>query len=268
MSNLIQQPAFVDPRAELAADVYIGPFCVIGPDVKIGRGTRLENNVTVMGRVTIGEDNHIFPNVVIGADPQDISYRGTATQVVIGDRNVIREAVTINRASEKEEGITSLGHDNLLMAGTHIAHDCRLGNHIIIANSSLLGGHVRVHDYAALSGAVAVHHYVTIGSYSFVAGVARVQQDVPPFMLCEGIPARPRAVNMVALKRRQFSRDAIRALHEACRLLFFQQQGLDTARQELINRGLYLPEIQELCQFLEHSHQGRNGRSLDRRLAA
>ena len=178
----------IDPRAEIDDEVEIGPFCVIGPKARIGRGTRLENNVTLMGNVTIGCYNHIFPNAVIGGEPQDISYTGSDTKVVIGDHNIIRECVTINRASEKEEGVTRIGDHNFLMACCHVAHDCQLGNHIIIANGTLLAGHVHVHDYASLSGAVAVHHFATIGSYSFVAGLSAVRHDVPPYMLVEGFP--------------------------------------------------------------------------------
>jgi len=268
MAFKIIQPAYIDPAAEIADEVYIGPFCVIGPRVKIGRGTRLENNVTIMGRVTLGEENRIYPNVVIGAEPQDISYRGSETRVEIGDRNVLREGVTINRATEKEEGVTSLGHDNFLMANCHVAHDCRLGNNIIIANGTLLGGHVHVHDHAALSGAAAVHHYVTLGSYSFTAGISRVIQDVPPYMLAEGTPARPRCVNNVALKRNNFSREAIHALHEAHRLLYRNVLGLEATRQQLTERGLLTVEVLRLLDFLSNSHTGHHGRSHDRRHAA
>ena len=158
-----------------------------------------------MGNVTIGCRNHLYPGVVIGGEPQDISYRGADTKVVIGDDNIIRECVTINRATEKEDGVTRVGNHNFLMACCHVAHDCQLGDHIIIANGTLLGGHVHVHDHASLSGAVAVHHFATIGSYSFVAGVSAVRHDVPPYMLVEGYPARPRCINAVGLKRNNFS---------------------------------------------------------------
>ena len=144
----------IDPRAQIDEDVEIGPFCVIGPHVRIGRGTRLENSVTLMGRVAIGQFNHIWPGTIIGGEPQDISYSGADTKVVIGDHNLIRECVTINRGTEKEEGITSIGDHNFLMACCHVAHDCRLGSHIIITNGTLLGGHVHVHDHATLSGGV------------------------------------------------------------------------------------------------------------------
>ncbi len=257
-----------DPRAEIADDVEIGPFCVIGPQVRIGRGTRLENNVTLMGRVDIGEHNHIFPNCVIGGHPQDISYRGTDTCVVIGDHNIIREAVTINRGTEKEEGITSLGSHNFLMACSHIAHDCRLGSHIFMANAVLLGGHVRVQDHAAFSGAVAVHHFTTIGGYSFTAGLSRVLHDVPPFMLCEGMPARPRCINVVALKRNNFSPEAIHCLAEAHRLIYRAKVGLDHAREILRGNDQLVPQVNELLDFIQGQQSGKHGRSRELRRAA
>jgi UDP-N-acetylglucosamine acyltransferase len=168
MTARIAENAWVDPRAEIDTDVEIGPFSVVGPHARIGRGTRLLNHVTVSGHVTIGRENVVYPNVVIGGEPQDISYAGSDTQVVIGDGNTIREGVTINRGSEKEDGITRIGNKNFLMACCHVAHDCKLGNHIIMANGALLGGHVHIDDYASLSGAVAVHHFTSIGSYSFI----------------------------------------------------------------------------------------------------
>ena len=158
MAAFEAQHAIVDPRATIAPDVEIGPYCVIGPDVVIGSGTRLENNVTLMGRVTIGSHNHFYPGVVVGGEPQDISYRGGDTEVVIGDHNVVRECVTINRGSEKEDGVTAVGSHCFLMACSHIAHDCKVGDQVIIANGTLLGGHVHVHHNASLSGGVAVHH--------------------------------------------------------------------------------------------------------------
>jgi UDP-N-acetylglucosamine acyltransferase len=264
----IAQNASVDPRAEIDDDVHIGPFCVVGPQVRIGRGTTLENNVTLMGHVTLGEDNHVFPGAVIGGHPQDYSYRGSETRVEIGDHNIIREGVTINRATEKEDGITSLGDHNLLMACVHVAHDCRLGSHILMANAVLLGGHVRVHDHASFSGAVAVHHYTTIGSYSFTAGLSRVLHDVPPFMLCEGMPARPRCINVVALKRNDFSAEAIHCLAEAHRLIYRAKVGLDHAREILRGNDQLVPPVNELLSFVQNSQEGKHGRSLERRRAA
>ena len=153
--------AFVDPQARIEDDVTIGPFCVIGPDVSIGCGTRLENSVTVTGDVAIGEGNHIHPNVVLGGAPQDLSYQGSPTKLIIGDRNVIRENVTINRGSEKESGVTVVGNHCFLMAGCHVAHDCFIGDHVVIANDTMLGGHVHIRDHATLSGLIGVHHFST-----------------------------------------------------------------------------------------------------------
>jgi UDP-N-acetylglucosamine acyltransferase len=250
------------------ADVEIGPFCSVGPDVVLGPGTKLENSVTIMGRVTLGAGNHVYPGVVIGGAPQDLSYRGEDTEVVIGDHNVIREAVTINRGTSKDNGITTIGNDCYLMAACHVAHDCRLGDRIVIANATLLGGHVHIHDDATLSGAVAIHHYATIGAFSFIAGLSRVLHDVPPFMLVEGSPARSRCVNVVALKRNAFPEDTIRALAEAQRLLYRAKVGLDHAREILRSQAMLIPAVNHLLSFVQNQHEGRHGRGRERRRAA
>jgi UDP-N-acetylglucosamine acyltransferase len=268
MTTRIAPNAFVDPQAEIDDHVEIGPFSTIGPNVRIARGTRLMNSVTVTGHVTIGRDNVIYPNVVIGGEPQDVSYAGSDTQVIIGDGNTIREGVTINRGSEKEDGITRLGNKNFLMACSHVAHDCKLGNHIIMANGSLLGGHVHVQDYASLSGAVAVHHYSTIGSYAFIGGLSRVLHDVPPFMLCEGVPARPRCINIVALKRHDFSAHVIDCLAEAHKLIYRSKIGLEPAREILRGNGQLVPQVNQLLAFIETQQEGRHGRSRELRRAA
>jgi UDP-N-acetylglucosamine acyltransferase len=268
MATVISPLASVDPRAELDDDVEIGPFCLVGPQVTIGRGTRLNNHVTVIGHVQIGCDNQIHAGAVIGGEPQDVSYRGGATRVTIGDGNIIREGVTINRGSEKEDWITSLGSHCYLMACSHVAHDCRVGNYVILANGALLGGHVHVQDYASLSGAVAVHHYTTIGSYAFIGGLSRVLQDVPPFMLAEGSPSRPRCVNVVALKRRGFSAEVIEALGAAHRLLYRAKVGLDHAREILRSEDRLLPQVTQLFSFIEQQQDGRFGRGREQRRAA
>jgi UDP-N-acetylglucosamine acyltransferase len=268
MPVFVEQNAVVDPRAELDEDVRVGPFCVVGPQVRIGRGTHLINSVTVMGKVAIGEHNRFFPGAVIGGEPQDVSYRGTETEIVVGDHNVIRESVTINCGTEKESGITTLGSHCLIMAGCHIAHDCRVGSRVIMANATLLGGHVHVHDDATISGGVVAHHFSTIGSFSFTGGLSRVLQDVPPYMLAEGNPSRPRCINIVALKRHSFSADAIRALAEAHRLIYRAKVGLDTARELLRGSDLLVPPVTHLLSFLQNQHEGRNGRGRDRRRAA
>lgn len=265
---IVHPSAVVEPGALLGDGVSIGPFCRVSAAAVIGPGTVLENSVTILGDVRIGAANHIFPNAVIGAEPQDLSYRGTATRVEIGSENIIREGVTINRATEKEEGVTSIGDRNFLMACCHVAHDCRIGDDCIIANGTLLGGHVRVHSRASLSGAVAVHHWATIGSWSFVAGLSRVLHDIPPFMLCEGLPARPRCVNLVALKRGGFNNDAISAVGEAHRLIYRAKVGLETAREVLDSQGMLDPAVLQLLDFLAMQHQGSHGRARERRRAA
>ncbi|MBN2581190.1 MAG: acyl-ACP--UDP-N-acetylglucosamine O-acyltransferase [Pirellulales bacterium] len=268
MATCISQLAMVDPQAEIDHDVEIGPFCLVGPLVRIGRGTRLENNVTIMGRVTLGRSNHVYPGVVLGGAPQDVTYRGRDTQVIIGDENIIRENVTINRASEKEEGVTRVGNRNFLMACCHVAHDCVLGDQIIIANNTLLAGHVHVHDHASLSGQVAVHHFATIGSFSFVAGCSAVRHDVPPFMLVEGYPAKPRCVNAVGLKRNDFPPIVIQALAEAHKLIYRQKVGLDNAWEILRANGHLVPQVNHLLSFIQGQHEGVHGRGRERRLAA
>lgn len=268
MATYVADNVSIHPSAELDEDVEIGPFCVIGPHVRIGRGTRLENNVTLMSHVTLGQHNHLYPGAVVGGDPQDISFRGSDTRVIVGDHNIIREGVTINRATEKEDFVTSLGDYNFLMACSHVAHDCKLGSHIIIANATLLGGHVHVEDHASLSGGVAVHHYTSIGAYSFVGGLSRVLHDVPPFMLCEGLPARPRCINVVALKRNQFSPEAIECLAEAHRLIYRARVGLDNAREILRSNDQLAPQVTQLLEFIQTQQEGRHGRSRERRRAA
>jgi UDP-N-acetylglucosamine acyltransferase len=253
MPTIIAHTAVVDPRAELDEDVRIGHHCVIGAHVKVGRGTRLENSVTLTGHTTIGRDNRFFPGCVIGGEPQDLSYQGSPTQVVIGDSNVFRECVTVNRGTEKDEGITLIGNDCYFMA-----------------NTVMLGGHVRVEHDATLSGGVAVHHFASIGCYSFVSGLSRVLQDIPPFMLAEGFPARPRCVNVVALKRKNFSVAAIRIIGEAHKLLYRSKVGVKHAREILqgSSGGILPPELEVLFAFIDDSQLGRHGRGRDRRSAA
>ncbi len=268
MATYVADSVSIHPQAELADDVEIGPFCVIGPHARIGRGTKLENNVTIMGHVTLGEFNHVYPGAVIGGEPQDLSYGGSDTRVEIGDHNVFREGVTINRATEKEDFVTRIGNHNYLMASSHVAHDCVLGDQIIMANGTLLGGHVHVHDHASLSGGVGVHHYATIGSYSFTGGLSRVLHDVPPFMLSEGSPSRPRCINVVALKRNNFSASAIQCLSEAHRLLYRAKVGLENAREILRNNDQISPQVQQLLAFVAVQQEGRHGRARERRRAA
>ena len=268
MATSIAANAWIDPRAEIEEDVEIGPFCTVGAGAKIGCGTRLINSVTLMGNVTIGRNNVLYPNVVIGAEPQDLSYQGTDTQVQIGDNNTLREGVTVNRASEKEDGVTRIGSHNFLMGNVHIAHDCKLGDRIIIANGTLLAGHVHVQDYASISGGCSIHHYVTIGSYCFLAALSRALHDVPPYMLVEGIAAKPRCINIVSLKRNHFSTEAIDSLAMANRLLYRTKVGLLHARDILISKNQLTPEVENLLNFVEGQQEGKHGRGRELRRAA
>jgi UDP-N-acetylglucosamine acyltransferase len=268
MPTRIAANAWIDPKAEIDVDVEIGPFCNVGPHATIKSGTRLVSNVTILGRVALGHDNVLYPGAVIGGEPQDISYTGSDTRVIVGDGNTIREGVTINRGSEKEDGITRIGSHNFLMASSHVAHDCKLGDHIVMANCALLGGHVHVEDYASISGAVGVHHYTTIGSYSFIGGLSRVLHDVPPFMLCEGAPARPRCINIVALKRHNFVPQVIDCLAEAHRLIYRNKVGLEPAREMLRGNGQLTPEVIHLLSFVGQQQEGRHGRGRELRKAA
>lgn len=256
ISNL----ASVDPAAEIGPGVEIGPFCVIGPQAKIGRGCKLMNNVTILGDVTLGEDNVISPGAVLGGAPQDISYRGSETKVIIGDRNVIRECVTVNRATEKEDGFTRVGSDCYLMGNVHIAHDCSIGDRVIIGHGSMLGGHVHVEHHATLSGSVAVTHYASIGSYTFVGAASRVLQDVAPYMLADGSPARPRCVNIVSLKRNDFSKAVIEAINEAYRLMYRARVGVNNVEEIMETKGMLLPDIKHFIERVTSSQAGRHGR--------
>lgn len=268
MPTIIAHTAVVDPRAELDDDVRIGHHCVVGANVKVGRGTRLENSVTLTGHTIIGRDNRFFPGCVIGGEPQDLSYQGSPTQVIIGDANIFRECVTVNRGTEKDEGVTRIGHNCYFMANSHVAHDCVIEDRVIMANTVMLGGHVKVEHDATLSGGVAVHHFASIGCYAFVSGLSRVLQDIPPFMLAEGFPARPRCVNVVALKRKNFSTASIRAISEAHKLLYRSKVGVKHAREILQADGALMPELERLFAFIDESNLGKHGRGRDRRSSA
>jgi len=264
MALQIADTASVDPRAEIAEGVEIGPFCVVGPDVKIGRGTRLIAHVCLLGVVEIGEGNVVSPFTVIGGAPQDVSYHGAPTRVEVGDNNIIREGVTINRATEKEDGVTRIGSNNYLMATSHVAHDCKLGDRITIANGTMLGGHVHVESHASISGGVAVHHYATIGGYAFVGGQSRIIHDVPRFMLVDGNPSKVRCINVVGLKRNGISPEAIDALHEAHRLIYRAKMNAKQAAEMLEAHDHLLPEVRRLLDFVREQHEGKHGRARER----
>ena len=216
----IHPTAVIEPGAKIASNASIGPYCYVGPMVTLGPGTRLIAHATVLGHTTLGRDNTVWPYAAVGGDPQDLKYRGEDSTLVIGDHNTIRESVTIHVGTNNGGGITKIGNDNLLMVGTHIAHDCLIGNHVILANSVHLAGHIVVEDHVVVSGATGLHHYVTLGQYAFIGGMTRIVHDAPPFMIVEGNPSTVRGVNAIGLNRHQFPDATIDRLKDAYRRLF------------------------------------------------
>jgi UDP-N-acetylglucosamine acyltransferase len=216
----VHSSALVDARAELADDVEIGPYCTVGPGVRLGAGTVLVSHVIVAGRTTIGRGNRFFPFSSIGGAPQDKKYAGEETELVIGDGNTIREGCTFSTGTVQGGGVTRIGSDNWIMAYTHIAHDCVVGDHTILANNATLAGHVSLGDWAILGGMTAVHQFCAIGAHAMAAGGSIVLRDVPPFVICSGNPAEPHGINTEGLKRRGFTADTINALRRAYRTLY------------------------------------------------
>jgi UDP-N-acetylglucosamine acyltransferase len=212
VSSSVHPSAVVDPSATLGQDVVIGPFCHVGAGVVLGDGCHLVGSATVLGPTVLGARNVVHPYAVLGGAPQDKSHRGEPTRLVIGDDNVFREHVTVNRGTTKQDGVTRIGSGNLLMAGSHIAHDCVLGDGIILGNGTLLGGHVEVRDYVVSGGGVAIQPFVTIGTVAFLAGGAMIEREVPPFVIAAGDRARVRGLNKVGLRRRGVSPESLRAL--------------------------------------------------------
>lgn len=252
----IHPSAVVSPKAELDRDVKIGPFSAIGPNVVIGRGTEIGSHVFIEGRTQIGENNRIFPFVVIGTPPQDIGYRGEATRVIIGEENIIREFVSIHRATTKEEGVTSIGHGNYLMAYAHVAHDCRLGSHIIMNNAATLGGHVKVEDCSTVGAQSAVHQFVRIGAYAFIGGKTGVPQDIPPYMLAAGERAKLYGVNQKGLARQGFSRETIDGLKKAYQILWRKNKKFSDGLEQIHRELDMFPELERLLNFISSSPRG------------
>jgi UDP-N-acetylglucosamine acyltransferase len=253
--------AFIHPTAEIGADVEIGPFSYVGPECRVGDGCHLHNNVTLFANVALGERNEIYPGAVIGGLPQDKKYVGEDSRLVIGNRNVIRECVTISSGTKQGGGLTAIGDRNLIMASCHVAHDCILEDDIIVANNVLLGGHVRVEAHANFGGLAAVHHYVTVGRHAFVGGLTRVTQDVPPFMLVEGNPLRIWSINKVGLKRTGVPASTLAALKEVHRLLFRSKAARKGLFQEIEAQFGEVPEVRYLLDFVRATERGNQGRA-------
>ena len=225
--GLIHATALVDPQAELADDVTVGPYAVIGPHVRIGEGSSIGAHCVVEGHTSIGCDNRIFQFASIGAAPQDMKYRGEPTRLEIGDRNTFREFVTVNTGTVQDGGVTRVGDDNWVMAYVHIAHDVQLGNRCVLANNATLAGHVHVGDWATIGGLSGVHQFVKIGAHAMIGFQAHVAQDVPPFITADGHPLAARAVNLTGLKRRDFSAERQAAIRQMYKLLY--RSGLPLA---------------------------------------
>jgi UDP-N-acetylglucosamine acyltransferase len=264
MATRISHLAHVDPRAQLGDNVEIGPFCFIGPDVVVGDDCELQCRVTIVGHTTIGERNRFFNGSAVGVEPQDVSYHGAPTRLEIGSENIFREGVTVSRGAEKEDHTTRVGDRNMLMANSHVAHNCHIGNRVILVNGCLLGGHVHVHDGAIISGNVAVHHYSTIGTLAFVSGGSRVPHDIPPFMLAAGSD-NPciKTINAVGMRRAGMTTDTIGIIKQAHRLLYRDMKPLEAVREIFAEEleGIFPFELSNLFNFLEKQRRGRMGRA-------
>ena len=238
----IHPTAIVDPKAELDSSVQVGAYTLIGPHVRIGDGTTVGPHCVIEGHTTIGRDNRIFQFNSLGAIPQDKKYKDEPCQLVIGDRNTIREFCTFNIGSPGDEGITSVGNDNWIMAYVHLAHDCRVGNHTIFANSSQLAGHVQVGDWVILGGFTVVHQFVRLGAHSFTAMNSLLFADLPPFVMCQGQPAQARSMNFEGLRRRGFSPERITAVKAMHKALYRDDLTLDQAKVRIAELRQDKPE--------------------------
>ncbi len=255
----IHPTAVVDPTAELHSSVVVGPYAVIGALVRIGADTTVEAHAVISGPTSIGERNLIGSFSVVGGTPQDLGYKGEPTELIIGSDNQIREFASIHRGTPGGHAKTVIGNNNLLMAYTHVAHDCVIGNHVIMANVATLAGHVEVGDRASIGGLVAIHQFCRIGTFSYIGGVSGISLDVPPYVIIAGTRNRTRisGVNKVGLKRNGFSRETIKNLDEAFRIIFrtphlLMKDAIEVARTEYPN----CPEVQTLVKFFLDSKRG------------
>jgi len=256
----VHRTALVDSGAELADDVEVGPYAVVGPRVRIGSGSSIGAHAVIEGRTSIGRNNRIFPHTAIGGVPQDKKYAGEDTELVIGDGNTIREFCTFNTGTAQGGGITRIGSDNWIMAYAHIAHDCRVGDHCILANAVTLGGHVELGDWVILGGLTAVHQFGRVGSHAMAGGGTILVQDLPPYVICNGNPAAAHGLNSEGLKRRGFSAEAIATLRRAYKALYKEGLTAAAACEQLLRMAGEVPacaaDLRALADFVGSSTRG------------
>ncbi|MCC6642668.1 MAG: acyl-ACP--UDP-N-acetylglucosamine O-acyltransferase [Deltaproteobacteria bacterium] len=252
----VHAAALVDPRARLGEGVRVGPWSIVGPDVTLGDGVEIGPHVVVTGKTTIGPRTRLFPFAAVGGEPQDKSSAGEATELLIGADNVIREHVTIHAGTPRGGGATHVGDDNLIMNGSHIGHDCRVGSHCILAAFTGLAGHVVVEDHVVLGGYTGVHQFARIGESVMAAANAKVSKDCVPFSLIAGDRARLVGVNVVGLRRRGFDPETVRAIRQAFHVLFHSKLRFETALARVREEATGSPEVQRLVAFLEKSERG------------
>lgn len=253
----VHETAVVDSSAKIGAEVSIGPYCVIGPDVSLGDGVVLRSHVVVEGLTEIGDGTRIFPFAVIGTPPQDLKFKGEKSRLVIGRNNVIREHATMNPGTEGGGMVTSVGNNGLFMIGTHIAHDCQVGDNVIMANNATLAGHVRVGDFAVIGGLAAIHQFVRVGEHAMIGGLSGVEHDVIPFGSVMGERANLSGLNLVGLKRRGFDREAIHGLRAAYRDIFEGAGTLEERLEEVSKRFSENVVVQQVTAFIrENSKRG------------
>ncbi len=253
---MIHPTAVISESATISDDVAIGPYSVIGDEVEIGSGTRVDSHVVINGPTSIGKDNHIYQFASVGDDPQDKKYADEPTRLVIGDRNTIREFVTISRGTTQDKGVTILGDDNWIMAYVHIAHDCVIGSKTIMANGATLAGHVHVGDWAIFGGKTGVHQFCKIGAHAFIGMYCGVNRDVPAYTMVSGTPAVPKGINSEGLKRRDFSPDQVRNIKNGYRLVYRKGLKLNEAIDAL---DVLLPEQPELGLLVDSLRSSERG---------
>ncbi|HXS73322.1 MAG TPA: acyl-ACP--UDP-N-acetylglucosamine O-acyltransferase [Rhodanobacteraceae bacterium] len=251
----VHPTAIIDPRAQLAEDVSVGAYSVIGAEVEIDAGCSVGTHTTIEGPTRIGRDNQIGSHAALGGDPQDKKYAGERTELVIGRGNTIREFVTLNRGTGEGGGVTRIGNDNWIMAYVHIAHDCTIGDHIVLANNATLAGHVEIGDHVVLGGFAGVHQFCKVGAHAFAAMYAAINRDVPPFVYAAGQFAVPRGVNAEGLKRRGFSLERIAAIKRAYRTLYMSGKTLGQARIELAEQARDSEDVRALVEFIDRSER-------------